>query len=486
MPFQTIPISYHRHSDHAYVASLLVLLTVCGDAAFTAIALIHGFWFHLSPGLSLATITPQTILSVSNRDAFGPLVFGQASMMILLALVDSYSVASIVRPRMAARAVIKAVLSWSLIFLSLTLISNLGSALSPLLIAYSAFAILILLFAWRYLLSRFLRKSRIMNVLRQRVLVIGWNEQVAQFHQNLKNAHGSEFHIVGCVPPSNGAYGSPPPRWLPRFASINQLEAAIRSHEVHLVVLSERNISEAALATIIATCERNMIRFKAIPSEFRVLHRGLGTSLLAGTPLLGVDGLPLDRPFNRILKRSFDLIFGSFALAISIPIIAIFGVLVYLESPGAILYRQTRTGRNGREFQIIKIRSMRLDAEADGSVGWTSDQDPRRLRIGAFMREFNVDELPQFWNVLHGEMSIVGPRPERPELIERFKNDIPHYNLRHLIKPGITGWAQVNGLRGDTDLAKRVLFDLHYLENWSLAFDFSTILRTIQARQNAY
>jgi lipopolysaccharide/colanic/teichoic acid biosynthesis glycosyltransferase len=148
------------------------------------------------------------------------------------------------------------------------------------------------------------------------------------------------------------------------------------------------------------------------------------------------------------------------------------------ESPGAMFYRQVRVGRNGREFQIIKIRSMRLDAEVGSGARWATKDDARRLKIGAFMRRWNIDELPQFWNVLRGEMSLVGPRPERPELIVNFKETIAHYNARHHAVPGITGWAQVNGLRGNTDLSERIRYDLYYMENWSLALDFQIMLMT--------
>jgi len=135
---------------------------------------------------------------------------------------------------------------------------------------------------------------------------------------------------------------------------------------------------------------------------------------------------------------------------------------------------------------MVKIRSMRLDAEKDGKIGWSKKDDPRRLRIGAFIRKWNIDEVPQFWNVLKGEMSLVGPRPERPELIRNFKCEIPHYNMRHTVKPGITGWAQVNGLRGDTDLTERISYDLYYIEHWNLVFDLQTMLLTFCKNKNAH
>jgi exopolysaccharide biosynthesis polyprenyl glycosylphosphotransferase len=228
-----------------------------------------------------------------------------------------------------------------------------------------------------------------------------------------------------------------------------------------------------------------MVEFKVVPSYFQILVSGLHLETVGGIPVLGVGRLPLDRIVCRAFKRTIDIAGAIVGLLLSLPIICIFGTIVYLESRGPIFYRQRRSGRNGKPFDIVKIRSMRLDAEGNGKVGWTVQNDPRRLRIGTFMRRWNIDEVPQFWNVLKGEMSLVGPRPERPELVATFKREIPHYNARHNAKPGITGWAQVNGLRGNTDLAQRINYDLWYMENWSPILDFQIMCMTFFKHRNA-
>jgi lipopolysaccharide/colanic/teichoic acid biosynthesis glycosyltransferase len=213
---------------------------------------------------------------------------------------------------------------------------------------------------------------------------------------------------------------------------------------------------------------------------------GLTLETIAGTPVLGVTRLPLDGTLNVIAKRALDIAGATVGLLVSAPIVALFSSMVWLESRGPVFYRQRRWGVNGVPFDIIKIRSMKLNAEQSSGAQWCVKDDPRRLRVGAFMRKWNIDELPQFWNVLKGEMSLVGPRPERPELIASFKHQIPHYNARHHSKPGMTGWAQVNGLRGDTDLSERIQCDLWYLENWSLWLDLQIMLLTFFKRDNAY
>jgi exopolysaccharide biosynthesis polyprenyl glycosylphosphotransferase len=252
------------------------------------------------------------------------------------------------------------------------------------------------------------------------------------------------------------------------------------------VVLADLSGPRERSMEIASLCEREMIGFKIIPACFRIFVSGLQLETISGTPLLGVSRLPLDNSINFFVKRVVDILGALIGLAISLPIMAIFGAIVYLESPGAIFYRQRRTGIVGRSFDIFKIRSMKLNAEEGTGAKWCTEADPRRLRIGAFMRKWNIDEVPQFWNVLKGEMSLVGPRPERPELIAQFKHQIPHYNARHHALPGMTGWAQVKGLRGDTDLSQRIRADIWYLENWSLMLDVQIMFLTFFKRANAY
>jgi exopolysaccharide biosynthesis polyprenyl glycosylphosphotransferase len=203
-------------------------------------------------------------------------------------------------------------------------------------------------------------------------------------------------------------------------------------------------------------------------------------------PLLGISAWPLDSLWNRLLKRAEDVVGASVGLLLSLPVIAVAAVLIKRSSPGPVFYRQERCGEGGRAFTLLKLRTMPEDAEAQTGPVWTVENDSRRTRVGECLRTYNLDELPQFWNVFKGDMTLVGPRPERPYFVEQFKEEIGNYMSRHVSKPGMTGWAQVNGLRGNTDLKERVKYDLYYLENWSLAFDFKILLKTIFARKNAY
>ena len=210
---------------------------------------------------------------------------------------------------------------------------------------------------------------------------------------------------------------------------------------------------------------------------------------LGGTHVLDVQVAPSETVGYLVLKRSFDVVFSVLALAIAaLPMLAI-AIAVKLSSPGPVLFTQERVGINGRTFTIYKFRTMRISSVAESDRRWTIRNDDRCTPLGNLLRRSCLDELPQFFNVLRGEMSVVGPRPERPHFVEIFNHEIAAYNTRHHLKSGITGWAQVNGLRGDTDIAKRVELDLYYLRNWSFTFDLEIILRTIYAglfAQNAY
>jgi exopolysaccharide biosynthesis polyprenyl glycosylphosphotransferase len=193
--------------------------------------------------------------------------------------------------------------------------------------------------------------------------------------------------------------------------------------------------------------------------------------------------------WNRVLKRGFDLVLGSAGLLVTLPLMAGIAVAVGLTSGRPVLYRQERMGLDGRRFRMLKFRTMVTDAEAASGPRWAVPDDPRRTRVGAFLRAWSLDELPQLFNVLRGEMSLVGPRPERPSFVAEFRRRVPGYMLRHTMKAGITGWAQINGWRGNTSIEKRIEYDLEYIARWSLGFDLSILLRTLWLgfrNRNAY
>lgn len=268
--------------------------------------------------------------------------------------------------------------------------------------------------------------------------------------------------------------------------SVDDLADLLDSQQIDQAILTESGLPREKLVDLILLCERRVVRFMMVPDMLRLLTTKVDMQTIDGIPLLGTSRWPLDIFWNRIIKRAADIIGAATGLLLSVPIMTIAAFFIKRGSPGPVFFRQTRCGERGRHFNLYKLRTMRMDAEGGDRPGWSTRDDPRRTAVGAFLRRWNIDELPQFWNVLQGDMSLVGPRPERPHFVEKFRADISRYMWRHVSKPGMTGWAQVNGLRGDTSIPDRIAHDLYYLENWSPALDFKIISKTFFTRGDDY
>lgn len=460
-----------------------VVVSVLGDFIMAVMAALaaYGLRFHTAIR-DLGIVDP-----ISLRQYVGYIVLGSVTLVFVLGWQGIYQANVLLRSRIITSRVAKSVLIWTSGFLALSLALKLEPAISRVYMALNGACALLLLLSWRTLFLSFLRSPGRVEALQQRTLFVGWNKEAESLWKTLKRDQASAYDIVGWVNihPDDTAE-STPPNDFPCLGSLAEVERLIGTHAVDMIIVADLHGARDQMIALANLCEREMIQFKVIPSVFRIFSSGLALETIAGTPILGITRLPLDHTVNVMAKRLLDIVGALVGLALSAPVIAVFSTLVWLESRGAVFYRQRRWGYNGVPFEIIKIRSMRLDAEKAGGAQWCVKDDPRRLKVGSFMRATNIDELPQFWNVLKGEMSLVGPRPERPELIAGFKHEIPHYNARHTAKPGMTGWAQINGLRGDTDLGERIKCDLWYLENWSLWLDIQIMALTFFKRDNAY
>ena len=243
------------------------------------------------------------------------------------------------------------------------------------------------------------------------------------------------------------------------------------------------------MMTMISACTAERAAVRIFPDLFQIVASELSIDDLDGLPLISVRDISL-HGWRLATKRIFDLVFSAAVMIFLSPLMLLVALLIKLESKGPVFYTQTRVGLDGKPFAMFKFRSMRVDAEDESGPVWASENDPRRTRLGTILRKTSIDELPQFINVLLGDMSVVGPRPERPVFVEQFQQMIPRYAERHREKAGLTGWAQVNGLRGNTSIVERTKYDLYYIENWSILFDIKIILRTIinlfRGDRNAY
>ena len=336
-------------------------------------------------------------------------------------------------------------------------------------------------------LFRWVVMDRLRLIVVERIAFAGWSNNLRKVVEAYRDEMGSFHVLVGFFCGKDLAIRQEGIDAGYRcLGNLDMIETMIEKEEVSLLIIDEHGLESGDANRIVEVCSRHLVNFKIIPSGFEVLSKKVTVRIVAGVPVVGVHGLDFDHYQNRIMKRAVDIVGALVGLTLAAPAIAVAGFLIYKESPGPIFYRQTRLGLKEKSFKIIKLRSMKLDAEKSSGAKWAVENDPRRLKIGTFLRKSNLDEVPQFWNVLKGEMSLVGPRPERPEFTSNFRETIPHYNLRHTCRPGLTGWAAVNGLRGDTSLEDRLTYDIDYLENWSLYLDFKIIVMTLFPPKNAY
>lgn len=471
-----------RRIDRERLLEKLSLVALMVDQLMVVIGFLLAFWLRFYSGaIPLHGFDhPPTIASYSDL-----ITLGSAFMFVGLLMQNIYQHLELVQPWRVLGRLFGVNVICLFAFIGISLVAKTNPGISRLFGLFSFMSIFLLLFVWRLVLSHILHHPEFARKLHQRIVFIGCNEEVNTACRNLPGKLNPIFEIIGRVTTAHSENTEVVPA-VPQLGCVYELEALFDEHAVDVAVIADERISRAELMHLANLCEQAHVQFALVPRFFEIMVAGLRADFVADLPVLSVTGLPLDRFTNQILKRATDVVGAIVGLCLSTPLIVFFGALVFLESPGPIFYGQVRTGRKGRQFTMYKIRSMRLNAEAGQGPQWAQENDPRRLRVGAFMRKYNIDEVPQFWNVLKGDMSLVGPRPERPELIKNFKCEIPHYNARHTCLPGLTGWAQVNGWRGNTSLEQRIRHDIWYLENWTYWLDFKIMFLTFIRRDNAY
>ena len=273
------------------------------------------------------------------------------------------------------------------------------------------------------------------------------------------------------------------------LGNIQDLEEIFNDFYLDTVMIATDEQNAGDLGYILKCCEKAGVKAHIIPYYHKYVPARPYIDDLDGLPIIDIRHIPLDNLFKAFIKRGFDIVFSLFALIITSPILLLSALMIKLTSKGPILFKQERVGINRKNFYMYKFRSMCVQTEDDEIDKWTTKNDDRKTWWGNIMRKTSIDELPQFINVLKGDMSVIGPRPERPFFVDKFKEEIPRYMVKHQVRPGITGWAQVNGLRGDTSIEDRIDHDLYYIENWTFGMDMKIILLTILRgfiNKNAY
>ena len=273
------------------------------------------------------------------------------------------------------------------------------------------------------------------------------------------------------------------------LGELSQFKKLLATNQIDeiIITLSIKEYSE--LNTLVADCEKSGVHTVFIPDYYKIIPTTPYTEDLGGLPVINIRHVPLTNPANQFLKRSFDLIFGSIILILVSPLMLFIAFLIKLTSNGPVFFTQSRVGIHKREFKMYKFRTMLVQNADEEKKEWTKKKDSRVTPLGKFLRKFSLDEFPQLFNVIKGDMSLVGPRPERPYFVDKFKEEIPRYMIKHQVRPGMTGWAQVKGYRGDTSISKRIDHDLYYIEHWTWATDIKILFMTIFTgfvNRNAY
>ncbi len=263
------------------------------------------------------------------------------------------------------------------------------------------------------------------------------------------------------------------------LGSVKNLDDVLHEHIVDHVVMTMRGTDGQVFRQVMEVAESHGVHALLVPDFIEILPSRPRFDEFAGLPIIDTRYTPLDEVINIVIKRTFDIVFSILILMVGSPILLFIALLLKISYPGPVIFVQERLGKNRRRFKMYKFCTMYHSDSAGENEGWTVPGDQRRTPIGRFLRRTSLDELPQFFNVLRGDMSVIGPRPERPFYAEQFRGDIPRYMIKHRVRPGITGWAQVNGLRGDTSIEERIEYDLHYIEEWSFGWDMRIIALTI-------
>ncbi|HEV8616453.1 MAG TPA: undecaprenyl-phosphate glucose phosphotransferase [Methylomirabilota bacterium] len=305
-------------------------------------------------------------------------------------------------------------------------------------------------------------------------VVVGGGEPVIEVLRVLRHRPDVGIQLLGVLSDKDQMEGVGG-RWL---GTPEDIRAVLDARPVDIVIIALPHGEYSRMSAVLNAIGDDPVAIHFVPDVFSLASLRGGIEEFEGLPIIHLRESPL-YGWNRVLKRGFDLVLGALALLGALPVMLVVALAIRLTSAGPVLYRQERMGLDGRRFAMLKFRTMRLDAEAESGPQWARPDDPRSTPVGAVLRRWSVDELPQLVNVLRGEMSLVGPRPERPSFVEEFRRRVPGYMLRHKVKAGMTGFAQINGWRGNTSLKKRIEYDLYYIERWSLGFDLRILLQTL-------
>lgn len=329
----------------------------------------------------------------------------------------------------------------------------------------------------RLMIRAFLRSIRKNGYNQKHILLVGYSKAAEQYIDRIKQNPQWGYNIRGILD-DNIARGTMY-KGVKVIGSVGNLSYILPENKLDEIAITLGLEEYYKLEKIVAECEKSGVHTKFIPDYGNIIPTRPYTEDLLGLPVINIRYVPLSNTFNALIKRLTDIIGSIICIIIFSPIMLTSAVLVKMTSKGPLIFKQERVGLHTKPFQMYKFRTMYVQTEEEEKKGWTQKNDPRVTSVGRFLRKTSLDEFPQLFNVLKGDMSLVGPRPERPQYVEKFREEIPRYMIKHQVRPGMTGWAQVNGYRGDTSIRKRIEHDLYYIENWTLGLDIKILFLTV-------
>lgn len=329
----------------------------------------------------------------------------------------------------------------------------------------------------RLLVRAFLRSIRKNGYNQKHILLVGYSKAAEQYIDRIRQNPQWGYNIRGILD-DNIARGTIY-KGVKVIGSIGNLTYILPENKLDEIAITLSLEEYYKLEKIVSQCEKSGVHTKFIPDYGNIIPTRPYTEDLMGLPVINIRYVPLSNTFNAMTKRLMDIVGALCCIVFFSPVMLLSAILVKATSEGPLIFKQERVGLHNKPFQMYKFRTMYVQTEEEEKKGWTQKDDPRVTKVGHFLRRTSLDEMPQFFNVLKGDMSLVGPRPERPQYVEKFREEIPRYMIKHQVRPGITGWAQVNGYRGDTSIRKRIEYDLYYIENWTLGLDIKILFLTV-------
>ncbi|WP_408070097.1 undecaprenyl-phosphate glucose phosphotransferase [Butyrivibrio sp. JL13D10] len=449
----------------------LNMLHVVGDGAIVACSYMLAFYLKFESPIS----NPEGgYLSMGTY--FTALYFLVPAYMVLYNMLNLYTPRRATRMRYELYNILKANVI-GLIGFYVVLYMLHQDDFSRTMVAMFAGINVFLMSISRLLLRKFLRYIRRKGHNLKHILLVGYSRSAEGYISRINNNPQWGYVVSGIlddtVPLGTTYHG------VKVISKIGKLPELLESNDYDEITITLPLDRYDRLEELVDDCEKSGIHTKFIPDYTSLFPSNPYTEDILGLPVINIRYVPLTNGFNVFIKRIVDIVGSIFGIIIASPVMLLSAIAVKMSSPGPIIFKQERVGLHGQSFMMYKFRTMQMQSENDEKKCWTTKDDPRVTGVGRFMRSHSIDELPQLFNILIGDMSLVGPRPERPQFVEKFRQEIPRYMVKHQVRPGLTGWAQINGYRGDTSIRKRIEYDIYYIENWSMEFDIRILIGTV-------